>query len=223
MEALQTKQAMTEEEIHQAQQQLGQQQTESQEELAALLALLLLLAIQAGFTAAAAALILPALVFPREQVERFVGSYSEKLARQVMRTTGKEIAEVIRTAQAEGWAETKLRDEVRAVLNRAAKERAPKIGLTEAVRMTNIGALFAYQQAGFQFKRWAAVGDSRTCAFCMALDGTIIPVAEPFARVGDVIAGPDGKELKVTYMDVISPPLHPNCRCVLLPANAPIS
>ena len=218
---------MTEQELQQAQQQLEQQQAESQEELAALLALLLLLAIQAGFTAAAAALVLPGLVFPREAAGRFVESYSEKLARQVTRTTGKEIAEVIRTARAEGWAETKLRDEVRAVLNRAANERAPVIGMSEAVRMTNIGAMLAYQQAGFQYKRWVAVGDNRTCAFCMALDGKIIPMAEPFARVGDVIRGMDDKgqevEMKVTYMDAMSPPLHPNCRCVLLPANAPIS
>lgn len=214
---------MTEQELQQAQQQLEQQQAESQEELAALLALLLLLAIQAGFTAAAAALVLPGLVFPREAVERFVESYKDKLAQQITSTTQKEIAEVIRTARAEGWVETKLRDEVRAVLNRAAKDRAPVIGMSEAVRMTNLGALFAYQQAGFRFKRWAAVGDSRTCAFCMALDGKIIPVAEPFARVGDVIRGEDGKEMKVTFMDAISPPLHPNCRCVLLPANEPIS
>lgn len=217
---------MTEQQLQQAQQQMEQQQDESQEELAALLALLLLLAARTGWDAANGALVIPGLEFPQDAVERFVEQYRQTLARQITETTRQEIAEVIRTAREEGWARTRLLDEIRAVLNRAANDRSPLIGLSEAVRMTNFGALLAYQQAGFQYKRWVAVLDDRTCPFCRVMHGRIIPMDAPFAQIGDVIQGTNDKgrevEMTVSFMDAVAPPLHPRCRCVLVPANEPI-
>ena len=58
------------------------------------------------------------------------------------------------------------------------------------------------------------------CPFCAKMDGKKLTLVEPFARVGDTVPGGDGEDaptFKVDYMDVMAPPLHPHCRCTVLP------
>jgi hypothetical protein len=43
------------------------------------------------------------------------------------------------------------------------------------------------------------------------------PIDEPFYNVGDRLTTSKGKILNFDYAAVKSPPLHPNCRCTLLP------
>ena len=74
----------------------------------------------------------------------------------------------------------------------------------------------AYRQGGVQKKQWYAAIDERTCPFCGEMHEKILPVGETWFRVGDEMTV-GGQVLRMTYEDVSYPPLHPDCRCALVP------
>jgi hypothetical protein len=55
------------------------------------------------------------------------------------------------------------------------------------------------------------------CEFCRAMSQKPHPIDEPFYNVGDRLVTGKGRILNFDYAAVKSPPLHPNCRCTLLP------
>lgn len=59
------------------------------------------------------------------------------------------------------------------------------------------------------YKRWNCVGDGRSCKICLAMDGTEVPIDEPFIDTfTDIFEG-----LDYTGGDI--PYAHPQCRCWL--------
>lgn len=82
--------------------------------------------------------------------------------------------------------------------------RAQRAAVTEASRAVHAGqVLLAKQTDGLiARKRWLASGDA--CPECLALDGKVVGLDEPFVVQG---SGP--------YAAVMHPPLHPHCFCAL--------
>jgi SPP1 gp7 family putative phage head morphogenesis protein len=70
--------------------------------------------------------------------------------------------------------------------------RALTIGRTEILRSYRAASLETYRRAGFTQYRWLAAKDLRTCLICLALDGSIWSINQPF-------------------------PAHVNCRCTFVP------
>lgn len=62
------------------------------------------------------------------------------------------------------------------------------------------------------YKVWNAKHDIKTCDFCKYMDGTKVPLSEPFARVGDVITAGE-TDYVIDWMDLQTPDAHNNCRC----------
>lgn len=76
--------------------------------------------------------------------------------------------------------------------------RAEMIARTEVARAQTVATLDTYRENGMGGRQWlAASGAEEDCA---ALDGTVVAMDADF---------PDG-----------DPPLHPNCRCALIPVLA---
>ena len=101
-----------------------------------------------------------------------------------------------------------------------SKERAAMIARTETIRSNNFGNLEAYKQSGVvEMKEWMVALDERTCEFCLAMEKEYSKVGleNNFLNEGDILIGLDGGELKIDYGDLQTPPLHPRCRCTLLP------
>lgn len=71
---------------------------------------------------------------------------------------------------------------------------AERIARTEIMYGLNEGALERYKEDDIEKVQWLAGPDDRICEDCEEMDGTIYPIDE-------------APEL----------PLHPNCRCVLVP------
>ena len=91
--------------------------------------------------------------------------------------------------------------------------QAEKITRTEVIKTSNLGAQDAFEQSGVvEGKQWLATEDDRTDEECSALDGKIIDLTDNFFVKGDKFMG-----ITLDYQDVGYPPLHPNCRCVILP------
>lgn len=61
------------------------------------------------------------------------------------------------------------------------------------------------------YKRWRAHPDC--CEVCKALNGTILPIDEPFLVNGQVVELSDGKEFIYKYIDRSVAIAHPNDRC----------
>jgi SPP1 gp7 family putative phage head morphogenesis protein len=77
------------------------------------------------------------------------------------------------------------------------------VARTELSRAANLGSMAAYQEAGVKKVEWLAQAG---CDLCEPLNGETVDLGEVFPDAG-----------------VDSPPLHPNCRCVLSPVDVDLS
>jgi SPP1 gp7 family putative phage head morphogenesis protein len=101
-------------------------------------------------------------------------------------------------AMEEGWSNDRLSDELQD--NYAFSEsRADTIARTETAYADVQGNMDAYRESGMVEQKQWIVGDE-CCDDCEMLDGEIVGIDEDF---------PDGAG--------DSPPLHPNCRCDVIP------
>lgn len=79
------------------------------------------------------------------------------------------------------------------------KHNAERIVRTELAHVLNEGAAERYEAAGIKYYSLLAIRDSeKTCGDCKELDGKIYKLSE--------------RKIGVNY-----PPIHPNCRCSVIP------
>lgn len=125
-----------------------------------------------------------------------------ELIRQVEETLLGEIRDIVALALEEGA----TNDDIAERVGRAsgfAPARATTIARTETAFADNAGTLIAWDASGeVEGKEWL-VADSRVCPLCTPMDGVRVELDGTFTAQ-------DGTE-------VDGPPLHPNCRCTLLP------
>lgn len=94
--------------------------------------------------------------------------------------------------------------------------RIERIARTEVIKTSNEITEAAYRQSGLvKKKEWIA--NPGACQFCQALDGTIVRLGATFVEKDGSIEGDEGGTYKNTYEDVKHPPVHPDCRCGLIP------
>ena len=88
---------------------------------------------------------------------------------------------------------------------------------TETVRASNQASVASWKQSGVvKAKEWWTAQDERVSPFDRTLHGKTISLEKDFFKQGDTFEV-DGQTLKIDYTDIPAPPLHPNCRCTLLP------
>jgi len=65
-------------------------------------------------------------------------------------------------------------------------------------------------------KQWLVAPNP--CQFCQVAGKTgVLPFRKPFYKLGEVLVGSKGGRMLLDYETIYGPPLHPNCRCDLLP------
>lgn len=143
-----------------------------------------------------------------------------KLAADVTEITERLIADVIASAFKEGLT---IR-EISALIDGSFdnKKRAEMIARTEVIRAANYGTLSAYKQSGvIEGKEWLTANDEKVCPYCNSMDRKQLGLDDSFLPVGGIfeVTTTDGKPISMTnnYLDTQAPPLHPRCRCTLLP------
>lgn len=96
--------------------------------------------------------------------------------------------------------------------------RAELIVRTETVRAWNWWSELWRKESGVveQKERYTAL-DERVCEFCWPMNWKIIWLWENYFDKWNVLIGADWHEMKLDYSATPFPPLHPNCRCVILP------
>ena len=98
------------------------------------------------------------------------------------------------------------------------KYRAEKIARTESIWAYNSGAVAGYQQSRVvKGKEWLTAKDDRLCQFCEPMDGVTVELEQNYFGMGEVFEGNKGGNLTFGYEDIGHPPLHPQCRCTIIP------
>jgi hypothetical protein len=140
------------------------------------------------------------------------------------RSTQRGLANAIATGLEQGEGIGQLQKRVQAVFGivdpeRAENWRAEMIARTESARAISAGSATAWKETGVvSGKEWDASADA--CPFCEEMHRRVVPLNQPFFTQGQsMTVSWKGKPLTMDfdYLDIDGPPLHPNCRCALLP------
>lgn len=154
------------------------------------------------------------------QILSHIRSNTRKMATnfndETLERLNKTLAEGIQAG--EGINELKKR--VNVVYDNIEGYRAERIARTETLKASNDATVFAYKQTGYvTAKQWAINPDA--CPQCEEFDGKKIGLDDSFLGLGESYTYTDaeGNEQQITndYDTITSPPLHPNCRCTVIP------
>lgn len=115
-----------------------------------------------------------------------------------------------------------LKARVNAIYDAISGYRSERIARTETLKASNSATLDAYRQTGYvNSKVWAVNPDA--CDECADYDGKSVPLDDPFLGLGETHTYTDsnGDEQSVvnSYDTIDEPPLHPNCRCTIIPSR----
>lgn len=161
-----------------------------------------------------------------------VRNWLETVASETTRRRARDIDGIHRDARAH-WDPNKMRgltnrDIAKAILDGGlAKNQyhAAMIARTNTLWSFNEGAMRRYENDGVTVKEWFTTEDDKLCPLCRKLDGKRVRIQDNFLEKG-VRFGVEDDEGNVRTMKtskdwgVSHPPLHPHCRCTLLPVFA---
>jgi hypothetical protein len=116
----------------------------------------------------------------------------------------------------EGESLVKIKRRVESVYQEAKGYRAERIAQTESLKTSNESAEIVYKSNGFTRVQWFT--NPGACEFCKELNATTKQIGNNFYSLGDVVTNKDGQRLEIDYRNITTPPLHPNCKCSIVPA-----
>jgi SPP1 gp7 family putative phage head morphogenesis protein len=151
------------------------------------------------------------------EITEFIKTYSYKLAITVTDEMMDGLRELFQEAFEIGSSTVEIGEKVQRFFELKRGYEADRIARTEMIRAAHQGALEAYAQSGVVVaKEWLTGKDEKVCPWCSQMDGKRIELREKFFGVGDILKV-DDFELAFDYSEITAPPLHPNCRCDLIP------
>lgn len=136
----------------------------------------------------------------RANIERSVKEFTQSF----VSTDRDKLVSIIEEGMKQGSSIPQIEREIRDSFEQYGKNQTRLIARTETLRASNAGQLDAYKQSGVvDQKQWYTARDADVCPECAALDGQIQTLSGSF--------------FKSDYLGGDQPPLHPRCRCVMLP------
>jgi len=135
-------------------------------------------------------------------VNEFGVKYAERAAAELVKNISEATRNMIRVDVRDAMQNGESNDELASRLQRGyafSPERAEMIARTETAKADVEGNIEAYRRSGVvSGKQW--ITGAGCCDLCDELDGTVVELGDDFPN--------DGGN---------GPPLHPNCRCDVLP------
>ena len=148
----------------------------------------------------------------------YLKSEGLKFAKEVNQVTKEAIKDQIAQGLEAGDGETQIRDRIQGVFKEASTGRAQSIARTEVSRSSNFGTKEGYRQSGVvTYTEWFTATDEAVCELCQPMHGKKAYLDANYFDKGDSFYGNDNKSIDLKYENVGDPPLHVNCRCVLIP------
>ena len=139
------------------------------------------------------------------------------IIKDINQVTRKQLKETLAEGFNNGDSISLLTIRVQDVFKQATRNRARMIARTESIRALNFATLEGYRQSEIvEAQEWLAERDERTCEYCQEMDGKVIALNKDWFKKGDTFEV-DGNSLNINFTDIENPPLHPLCRCTLIP------
>jgi SPP1 gp7 family putative phage head morphogenesis protein len=158
------------------------------------------------------------------RVTAFVERYKFKFSFDTNKTTREALRTALTESLAAGEGIPGLTKRVNEVFEFSKKYRAERIARDQVIRASNFGAEQSYIQSRVvSEKEWLTADDDRLCPYCAPMNGKRVALGMTYFQQGDLLHNPDPESeavLRLDYEDIHHPPLHPNCRCTLVPVLA---
>lgn len=168
-----------------------------------------------------------ALIFAGDEDGEFVlnaryQKYVEKRTQKMAQNFNDQTLEKLNKSLAEGIQAgenlDKLRKRVDEVYGDAERYRTLRVARTETLNASNEATNEAYRQTGYvKGKEWYVNPDA--CDLCTPFEGKTIGLDDTYVKEGESYEDASGEVHENSYDDIDSPPLHPNCRCTILPVR----
>jgi uncharacterized protein YoaH (UPF0181 family) len=143
----------------------------------------------------------------------------QRLADDLNVETAKRMRKVMADGLDSGATVREIAESVRQAGQDMSAKRAETIARTETAQSFTEGEVNQWQESGVvEGKVWNTAPNP--CPFCAAVKvkyAESIPLGKSFFPRGDSIQSADGKTMTLNFRDIDGPPLHPRCRCGLLP------
>jgi len=159
------------------------------------------------------------------EVEKFMRAYTIWLAGSITNTTTDRIGRILAESLGAGDTVRNMATRIMAADgwdDEGIARRAEMIARTESARAYVQGETMAWEQSGVvKGKEWLLAPDA--CEFCEAAAAIFNAKLHGLREIpdgmgkGSVLTGKDGGTMTLSYEDIAGPPLHPNCRCDLMP------
>lgn len=141
-------------------------------------------------------------VYTPDSLRKKIATNVEKFTKSMMDTDRQKLIQIIVDSLKDGKSVPEIRGIIQADFDEYSKTQSQRITRTEVLRASNQGAVDAYEQSGVvEGKQWLTAGATDECA---EYEGQIVTLSGNFYNSESEFEDGD-------------PPLHPNCRCVVLP------
>lgn len=177
-------------------------------------------ALDASIYSAAAQVDASADLIQPDTTMQFLRQYTVNISGDITDNLRSELTDAVRAGIESGRGVSEVAQMIRELLPEQAAYRADRIARSEVAFVEGQGSLLAWGQLDVEGKEWALSPDA--CSVCIAFFSTYasapVPLRHVYLSGGVMIVGADGKKY-TTWRPVTSNPLHPNCRCALLPVR----
>lgn len=153
---------------------------------------------------------------------RIIQNNTSKMASNFNDDTLERLNETLTQGIMDGEGIGELKQRVSDVYDNVRGYRAERIARTETLKASNNATVWAYKQTGYVTgKVWVVNPDA--CPECEEFDGKTVGLDDAFLGLGESYTYTDdnGDEQSQTndYDTIEEPPLHPNCRCTVIPSR----
>ena len=155
---------------------------------------------------------------PSDRVIEATARSATRMARSVERTLAERIKDIIRI----GIEDNLTGREVSDLLQDAGFDasRSETIARTESARAYSDGQISSWEDSGVvKGKKWLISPEA--CEFCVAAQAmygsTPVSLDTNFFENGAILTAKSGSTMTLDFDDISGPPLHPNCRCTIIP------
>ncbi len=153
-----------------------------------------------------------------DKIKKELKQKIQLIAKNVDALTDEKIGKVVEMGLAGNMQPEEIKQELVKVFDDLQSRRLETIVRTEAIRFGTYAEQSAREQSGVvKSKQWRTAIDERVCEYCGKMHGKKIWLQEDFFKKGSVMLGNNWGKMKLDYEDVVGSPLHPNCRCDMIP------
>ncbi len=147
------------------------------------------------------------------KIQSFIKDSISLMSNKADEYTMKELDRIITEGNNQWYSTDVIANMISSKFEDYTSKRSQTIARTEITRASNQASIYAWENTWVVSKKERFTArDERVCEQCWPMNGKIIPLWDNYFNKWDVYNG-----VKLDYTAISSPPLHPACRCTLLP------